>query len=186
MVSLAALWLPILLSAVAVFVVSSVIHMVLRYHQNDFTPLPREDDLAAAIRAAGVPPGDYAMPYAGSTAAMKDPAFQEKMRTGPIVFMSVVEPSKAGFGSSLVQWFAYSILVGIIAGYIAGRALGPGAEYLDVFRLSGTAAFAAYSVALLQGSIWYKRKWSGTLKSFADGLIYALVTAGMFGWLWPS
>lgn len=42
------------------------------------------------------------------------------------------------------------------------------------------------ALALLQNSIWYKRKWSSTLKSMADGLVYALVTAGTFGWLWPA
>jgi hypothetical protein len=34
-------------------------------------------------------------------------------------------------------------------------------------------------------SIWYSRAWINTIKSTIDGLIYALLTAGTFGWLWP-
>ena len=36
MVGLAALWLPILLSAVIVFVASSLIHMVSGWHKSDY------------------------------------------------------------------------------------------------------------------------------------------------------
>ncbi len=35
MVSLMSLWIPILVSAVIVFVLSSIIHMVLPYHRTD-------------------------------------------------------------------------------------------------------------------------------------------------------
>jgi len=43
MVSIVSLWLPILLSAAAVFILSSIIHMVLKYHNNDFKALPSEE-----------------------------------------------------------------------------------------------------------------------------------------------
>ena len=77
-------------------------------------------------------------------------------------------------------------VVGVFAAYVAGRALGPGATYLDVFRFAGTTAFAGYGLALLQGSIWWGRKWSTTFKSMVDALIYASLTAGTMGWRWPS
>ena len=54
-----------------------------------------------------------------------------------------------------------------------------------MFRFVGASAFLAYTVALWQNSIWLKRAWSSTLKHTFDGLVYALVTAGTFGWLWP-
>lgn len=69
--------------------------------------------------------------------------------------------------------------------YIAGRALGSGANYLAVFRFAGASAFMGYSLALLQNSIWYNRNWGATVKSVFDGLVYGLLTAGTFGWLWP-
>ena len=87
--------------------------------------------------------------------------------------------------TSLVLWFLYSVVVSFFAAYIAGRAVGPGADYLTVFRFVGSTAFMGYSLALLQNSIWYKRNWGMTLKSMFDGLVYGLLTAGTFAWLWP-
>ena len=64
--------------------------------------------------------------------------------------------------------------------------LPAGTHYLTVFRFAGTAAFMALSLGLLHDSIWYARQWSTTIKLAFDGLIYALVLAGVFGWLWPK
>jgi hypothetical protein len=184
MVSMLSLWLPIVLSAVLVFVASSVIHMVLGYHASDFDRVPAEDDVMAALR--GIPPGEYAMPKASSMKEMGDAAFVEKSRQGPVALLSVGPSGPPAIGANLAQWFAYSIVVGAFVAYLTGRTLGPGADYLAVFRVAGTSAFLAYVVALWQSPIWYLRKWSTTLKNSFDGLIYALLTAGVFGWLWPS
>lgn len=186
MVSLASLWLPILLSAILVFVVSSIIHMALGYHRTDFTAVPNEAGVMDALRPHGVPPGDYMVPYAGSSAAMKDPAYTEKLQRGPVLMMTVFPSGPFSMGSSLVQWFLYCVLVSLFAAYITGRALGPGAPYLEAFRYAGTVAFAGYALAQLQDSIWYRRKWSTTMKNVFDGLVYALATAGVFGWMWPA
>ncbi len=186
MVPVLTLWLPILLSAVFVFIVSSFIHMVLPYHQKDFRKLDKEDEALAALRKLAIPSGDYIVPCGGSMKAMKDPAFVEKWKQGPIVFMTVLTPQQAGMGASLVGWFIFNLVISVFAAYIAGRALQPGAHYLDVFRFAGATAFIGYAGALWQNTIWYKRALSTTLKSTFDGLIYALVTAGTFGWLWPK
>ncbi|MEX2661314.1 MAG: hypothetical protein WD227_05260 [Vicinamibacterales bacterium] len=185
MVPLSSLLVPILLSAVIVFVASSIIHMVLTYHRSDFRGLAKEDEVMEAIRRAGVPPGDYMAPHAGSMAGMKDPGFVERMKRGPILIMTVAPGGAPSMAAPLAMWFGYSLLVSLFAGYIASRALGPTAYYLDVFRFVGTSAFMGYSFGLLQNSIWYKRNWGTTLKSVFDGLVYALLTAGTFGWLWP-
>jgi hypothetical protein len=108
--------------------------MVLRYHSSDFRTLPKEDEVMEALRRFNIPPGDYAMPYAGSMEAMKSPAYQEKWKTGPVAFMTFVPSGMPSIAPSLVLWFIYSILVSVIAGYVAGHALHPGAHYLAVFR----------------------------------------------------
>jgi hypothetical protein len=185
-VPITSLLLPILVAAVLVFVASSIIHMLLPIHKNDWRAMPAEDRAQAALRTLELSPGDYALPYAGSAAMMKDPAFLEKMTKGPVVIMTVVPPGPPAMGARLALWFGYSVLVGIFAAYVAGRALEPGAHYLSVFRFAGTTAFAAYSLALLQNSIWFNRNWAATLRSMGDGLVYALLTAGTFGWLWPQ
>jgi len=185
MVSVTSLAVPILVSALIVFVTSSFIHMVLPYHRNDLRRLSSEDAVMDALRRFNIPPGDYAVPHAGSAGGMKQPEFVEKMKKGPVVFMTVVPAGPPSMGTSLLLWFIYLLVVGVFAAYIAGRALAPGAHYLEVFRFAGCSAFMAYSLALPQSSIWYKRNWGMTLKTMLDGLVYGLLTAGTFGWLWP-
>lgn len=185
MVPILSLWLPILLSAVLVFVVSSVIHMVLRYHSSDFRKLPDEEAFVGSIGKLNLDAGEYMYPYAGSMEAMKSPEFQEKVKRGPAVILNIQPGKIPSMGGPLVQWFIYSLVIGVFSAYVAGRALGPGAEYLAVFRFTGVMAFACYAIAGWQNSIWYRRSWAVTLKNTFDGLVYALVTAGTFGWLWP-
>lgn len=186
MIPLSELWLPILISAVLVFLASSLIHMLLTYHRSDFGPLPDEERAMEVLGALNIPPGEYAVPYAATPKEMGEPAYTDRMERGPVAFLNVRPSGMEGMGKYLAQWFVYCLIVGIFAAYIAGRALGPGAEYLEVFRFAGTTAFAAYALALWQESIWYKRAWSTTFKNTFDGLIYALLTGGVFGWLWPG
>ncbi len=186
MVSVVSLWLPILLSAVAVFMLSSLIHMVLKYHNTDYKGLPDENKVMDDLRRAGIPAGDYMFPHSSDNKVRNSTEFQDKMKKGPSGVMTIFPAGSNFMGSSLALWFVYCLIVGVFAAYIAGRALEPGAHYLSVFRFAGATAFVGYSLALLQNSIWYRRSWSATLKSMFDGLIYALFTAGVFGWLWPA
>jgi len=185
MVPITSLLLPILLSAVAVFIISSIIHMVLGYHKNDFTGLPSEKQVMDDLRKHNIPPGDYHFPRANSMKEMSSPEFIEKMKQGPVGMITIMKSGPPNMTKELTMWFIYSLIVGIFAAYVAGRALGPEAHYLAVFRFAGVTAFVGYGLALLQNSIWYKRNWAATLKSMFDGLIYALFTGGIFGWLWP-
>ena len=185
MIGLHSLWLPILLSAIAVFVVSSVIHMASPWHKGDYPKVPQEDAVMGALRPFAIPPGDYMMPRPSSREDLRSTQFAEKMKSGPVMVLTVMRNGPVSMGTSLVLWFLDAAAVGVFAGYVAGRALPIGAEYLRVFRFAGVTAFVGYSVALWQMSIWYHRAWSTTLKATLDGLIYALLTAGIFGWLWP-
>jgi hypothetical protein len=186
MTTLAALWMPILVSAVIVFIASSIIHMAPLWHRNDLRKVPNEDQVLDALRPFAIPPGDYMLPRAADAQAMKSPEFTEKLNRGPVVRLTVFPNGPFSMGRSLVQWFVFVIAVGILAAYLTGRALGPGAEYLTVFRFASTTAFIGYAVALWPRSIWYGRSWSTTLKETFDGLIYGLLTGGAFGWLWPA
>ena len=134
MVPLLSLLLPILLSAVVVFVLSSVIHMFLGYHANDLHKLPDEDAFADALRKLNIPPGEYILPHASSSADMKSPEFQEKVKKGPGALLTIWAGRSHSMTSFLIQWFVYILVVSIFAAYIAGRALLPGAPYLEVFR----------------------------------------------------
>lgn len=184
MVSILSLWLPILIAAVLVFVVSSVIHSVLGYHASDFGPLPDEERVRVAL--GGVPAGDYVLPHASSKEERSGEGYQARLKEGPVAFLTVFPTGEIGMGASLVLWFLYCVIVGVFAAYVAGTTLAAGTEYLRVFQVTGTVAFAGYGLALVQNSIWMRRAWSTTLKSLFDALVYALLTAGVFGWLWPG
>jgi hypothetical protein len=185
MISLMALWLPILISAIAVFIVSSIIHMAFSYHDSDFKELVKEKEVMDALRPFNLAEGEYVMPRAKNAKERNSEEYKEKASKGPMGFLSIYPPGPPAMGMRLILWFVYSVVVSIFAAYIAGLALEPGAHYLTVFRFAGTTAFVGYSLALMQNSIWYQRAWSATFKSMFDGLIYALFTAGVFGWLWP-
>ena len=185
MISLLSLWLPILLAAVIVFVASSVIHMAPLWHRNDFPRMPREEEVLQALRPFAIPPGDYFLPRPGAREEMRTPEFQDKLAKGPVAVMTVMPNGMMNMTRSLVQWFVFLVVVSFFVAYITSRALGAGTPYLRVFQIAGATAFIAYALALCQLSIWYRRSWTLTLKGCFDGLIYAALTAGTFGWLWP-
>ena len=188
MVPLTSLLVPIVVSAVVVFFASFIIHMVLGYHRNDLRKLPdpQEDEILAAVSRLKLPPAEYGVPHPGSPERMKDPAFVAKMTKGPIVFMNVTPGAPPSLGPSLAMWFVFTLVVTLFSAYITSRAVQPGTDYLTVFRFIGTSAFMGYGLGQIPESIWYKRSWVRTVKSVFDSLIYALLTAGVFGWLWPG
>lgn len=186
MTGLLQLWLPILVSGVIVFVASSLIHMLLPWHKSDYPKMPNEDRFRDAVRPLAIPPGDYMVPRPDDQRDLKSAAFLEKTKQGPVMVLTVLPNGPMAMGSNLAQWFCFCVVVGVLSAYVAGRALPPGAQYLSVFRFAGATAFIGYSVALWPMSIWFRRAWSITIKATVDGLIYGLLTAGTFGWLWPK
>ena len=184
MVPLAALWLPILLSAVIVFVASSVMHMLLPYHQGDYRSLPEEEKVLPALRAAGLTRGLYIFPFS-THKEMNSPAMIEKYKQGPVGMMTVLPVGPPAMPKLLVMWFAYCLVIGFFVAYLTGHTVETGARYPVVFRVAGTAAFLAYGLGNLSNGIWKGQTWSMTIKEVIDGLVYGLLTAGTFGWLWP-
>ena len=183
---LSELWLPILVSAVAVFLASSVIHMMLPIHRSDMKQLPEEDTVRAALREAGVTQGEYCFPWAQSMKDLGEPGMLAKFQEGPVGMLTVRPSGTPGMGKSLVQWFLYTIVVSVFAAYLAWEALGPGVDYLSVFRFAGTVAVLAYANSNVTNSIWKGASWATTAKFVFDGVVYGTVTAGVFGWLWPG
>jgi hypothetical protein len=186
MTGLSALWLPILVSAVLVFIASSVIHMLSPWHKSDYPPMPREQQVLDALRPLAIPPGDYMVPRPSTRQEMGSPEFKAKIEKGPVMVVTILPSGPMSMGRNLTQWFIYCAVVSYFAAYVAGRTLPPGTSYPRVFQLIGATAFIGYALALWQLSIWYRRSWMTTIKASVDGLIYACLTAGTFGWLWPK
>lgn len=185
MISLAALWLPILLSSVFVFVASCIIHMAFKWHNPDYKALPNEDEVRNAIRKASPAPGMYVLPHCAEMKEMGSEAMQRKYAEGPVAMLFLKASGSPKIGPSLVQWFIFSIGVSLFAAYVASRTLPPAVHYLQVFRIVGTLSFVAYSAGAFPAAIWMGQPWKAAIKDMVDGLIFALLTAGTFGWLWP-
>ena len=185
MTSLPSLWLPILLSAVAVFIVSSIVHMALRHHRGDFGQVPGEADVMAVLGRGNIVPGSYMFPWAGSMDAMRDPAWVEKRTRGPSGILTIMQPGMPGMTKNLVQWFIYSLVISLFAAYLTSRALPAGARGAEVFRFTSTVAFLAYGIGMTHESVWFSRPWSTTIKYWFDALLYAAATGAVYMWLWP-
>ena len=184
-VSLAQLWLPILLSAVCVFLASSLVHMVLKWHASEYKPLSNEDEVRAAIRKSTPAPGQYVLPHCSDHKDMGTPEMQAKYKEGPVAMLVVMPNGAPAMGAALGKWFVFTVLVGFTAAYLASRTLAPGTHYLQVFRVVGAVSFVAYGFGSFPLAIWMGKPWISVIKDLADALIYSLLSAGVFGWLWP-
>lgn len=182
-VALLSLWLPIVLSAVAVFIASSLIWMVVQWHNNDWRKLPDEEGARVALR--GTPPGQYTIPHAADGKARQDPDWQQKYTEGPAVMMVVLPHGSLAMGKQLLSWLGYALFISILVAYVAGTTLPAGAGYLKVFQVVGTVGTLAYAGNAASLAIWFGHTWSRTIKDILDGVVYGLLMAGVFGWLWP-
>jgi len=185
MIPIASLWLPILVSALGVFIASSIIHMVLGYHDSDYAEIPEEETVLESMREAKVQPGSYCFPRMASHKDLALPENQEKFELGPVGFATVIPSGVPTMGKQLTLWFVYSMVAGTCVAYISSRTMVVGTPYLAVFRVVGTIAFLTYGFAHLSDSIWKGEPWSNAFKNLLDAFIYGCVTGGVFGWLWP-
>lgn len=180
------LWLPVVVAAVAVWIVSAILHMVLRYHRTDYKPLSDEAGVGPVLRKAATAPGVYAIPYCTEPSQMKDPAVRKRYEDGPVALITVLRSGPPAMGKYLLLWFLFCFLVSFVTGYLARHTLAPGADGLDVLRITGTAAFLAYGFGYIQDSIWKGIPWINSIKGIVDAAIYAVVTGVVFRCLWPG
>ena len=185
MVALLALWLPIVVSAVFVFIALSIVHMLPGWHKSDMTAVPGEGRVMELLRGLNVQPGEYRFPFSNSTKEMETPAFVEKMKVGPVGTMTIRPSGELPFGKMMGGWFLYSLFIGALVAYVTGHTYGRGAPFVEVLRVSGLVAFCCYAVAHWQNWIWWGRSTRFTLTYSVDGLLYAIVTGATFAWLWP-
>lgn len=187
-VDLMSLWLPIVVSAVGVFIASSIVWMALPHHKNDYGALPDESAVMAAFRAQNVRPGMYCIPSMlgpDGKPNCKDPAFIEKMKSGPWATFNVMG-GWPNMGRSLGLWFAYLLVVCGAVAFIAGSTMAPGASFRSVFQLVSVAAFLPFGLMAVPQHIWKGLPASIVAKELCDGVAYALITGAVFAWLWPD
>jgi hypothetical protein len=186
MPSLDQLWIPIVLAAVLVFVMSSLIHMVFKWHNSDYHGFSNEDEVRAAIRKANPAPGAYIVPYCADPKEMGKPEVVKKFEEGPNAFINVMKPCTPSMTKPLVLWFILALVIALLSGYLASRTVPVGAGFLAVARVVSITTFMAYAGGSVANAIWMGKTQSATVKEVLDAFLYGLVTAGAFGWLWPK
>ena len=185
MVSVMSLWLPALISAVLCFFLSSLVHMVFKWHNKDHQAIPQEDRVLKSMRDAGITKGSYAFPWPGEGQSWGSPDMLERYQQGPSGFLRVLPLGPPQMGKSLMQWFAYLLLVGFGVAWILSLTMSAGAAYKTVCQTVAISAGMAHILAQLVPFIWMGQPWRATLLHILDGVFYALLTAGSFAWLWP-
>jgi hypothetical protein len=186
MVSFDQLWLPMVLSAVFVFIVSSILHMVLRFwHAPDCKGFSNEDEVGAAMRKGNATAGLYMIPYC-TPEQMKSGAMNEKFKSGPCGVVFLRQPGLMNMGKFLGQWFAFILFVSFACAGLAGHAIPAHTDFRLVFHTVGVAAFMGYGFGVIPDAIWWGHPWRSAIKHLIDGLIYGVITGATFAWMWPQ
>ncbi len=185
MANLMQLWLPILVAAIGVFVASSLVHMVFKWHNSDYRPLANEDEVRAAIRTGSPAPGQYVLPHCKDHRDVKGEAMQAKFREGPVGHLTIVGNGMPSMGAMLGKWFVFNLGVAAIAACLALQVLGLAADRHAAGHLVGMVSFLTYFGGSVQNGIWMGKPWSAVAKDLLDSLIYGTVSALTFMFLWP-
>jgi hypothetical protein len=178
-----ALWLPTLLSAVVVFILSSIIHMVVPWHKNDYARFPDEAAVLDSLRMHNLPSGEYMAPRPASRQEMGSPEFREKVKRGPLVILNIAHGDSVSMGRPLILWFVYVLVISALAGHIAFSGNHDNPRF--IFHSVAITALLGYAAALWPQTIWFRKPWLTSFKSTFDGLIYAVVTGLIFMHFWP-
>lgn len=179
------LWDPIVVSAVIVWIASAIVWTAMPHRKAEWSEVPDEDAFRAFLSDGGFKPGYYMFPCCCDHAKMKDPAVKERMAKGPFGVLNIWTHRRS-MGVSMAESFLLNLVVSFFVAYVAWHALQPGADYLKVFQITGVSAFMAYSLGQLGGGIWFGMTARSMVYTVIEGLVYGGLTAGVFGWLWPT
>jgi hypothetical protein len=178
------LWLPILVSAAAIWIISAVVWMAMPHHKRDFINLPDEDGFMDDLRKRGIKPGNYVFPDFRDPKAMKSEKVQKALEEGPVGHLSVWPPPLT-MADKLVGTFVVYLVVSTLIAYLTRVALPGAAPFAKVFQVAGTAGILAYSFSHIPNGLWFGSYKRTIVANIMDGIVYGLITGAIFAWRWP-
>jgi len=182
MVTLPMLWLPILLSAVFVFIASNIFWMALPFwHHRDYGKIATSDRIVDAL--VDTPSGQYMVPSHDWNKLTPEERAAFQKRPGGLLLLR--NPMQFSIGSALASFFILNVVIAVFIAYVCRLSLSAGAPHASVFRVAATAGILAYAFNTVSDSIWFGKPWLVTVRFIIDGLIYALLIGTTFAWLWP-
>ena len=179
------LWLPILLSAAAVWVISIMASVALPHHKQDWIGLPDENGLMDYIRRSGIKPGNYLFPDFRTREAMKSEKVEKALKEGPVGHLSVWQ-TPLTMGGKMVATFIVYLVVSTLIGYLTRVALPGAAPFAKVFQVAATAGILAYCFSFIRNAVWFGSYKRTIVANVIDGIVYGLITGAIFAWRWPS
>src|ERR1051326_1954506 len=121
MVQLSQLWLPIVLSAVTVFIGSSIIWMALPIHKHEYKKLgDKEPAVLDAVRSWGLGGGMFMFPFCDPK-DRNSPQAKEKSAKGPWGVM-MLRDKPWSMGPLMAMWFINLLLISAVVAYIGRHA----------------------------------------------------------------
>jgi len=178
------LWLPILLSAAVVWIISAIVWMALPHHKRDFIRLPDEDGFMDYMRGSGIQPGNYVFPDFRDREAMKSEKVEKAVKEGPVGHLSVWPPPVT-MGDKLAATFIVYLVVSTLIAYLTRVALPGVAPFAKVFQVAATAGILAYCFSFIPTAVWFGSYKRTIVANFIDGIFYGLITGAIFAWRWP-
>lgn len=179
------LWLPILLSAAVVWIISAVVWTAMPHHKQDFIRLPDEDGFMDDLRKSGIKPGNYVFPDFRGSETMKSEKVQKALEHGPVGHLSLW-PTPLTMGGKLVATFIVYLVVSILIAYLTRVALPGAAPFAKVFQVAGTAGILAYCFSFIPNAVWFGSYKRTIVANFVDGIAYGFITGAIFAWRWPA
>jgi len=179
------LWLPILTTAVFVFIASSLIHMVFKWHNADYKKIANEDDVRNVLRASPLAPGQYVLPHCQDMKDMQTEGMMQKYREGPVGLLVILANGTPNMGKLLSQWFLLNLVVAALAACLAVQSFSLQGNSHQAGHLVGMTSFLAYGAGSVCNGIWWGKPWISVAKDLLDALIYGTISALTFMWLWP-
>jgi len=180
-------WLPILLSAVAVWFISMIFGMALPHHKKDWIALPvppGEDSFMDYLRTSGIKPGNYLFPDFRSSEQLKSAKVEKALAEGPVGHLSVWK-TPVTMGDKMIATFIIYLIVSALIAYLTRVALPGAAPFAKVFQIAATAAILAYSFSFIPNALWFGAYKRTIVASVFDGIICGLATGAIFAWRWP-
>ena len=178
------LWLPILLSAVVVWVASAIVWMALPHHKRDFIALPDEDGFMEHVRKSGLGPGNYVFPDFRGRDAMKSEKVCKALESGPVGHLSLW-PTPLTMGGKMVATFVVFLVVSTLIAYLTRVALPGAAPFGKVFQVATTAGVLAYCFSFIPNAVWFGAYRRTIVAGIVDGVVYGVITGAIFAWRWP-
>jgi hypothetical protein len=185
------LWLPILLSAAAVWVVSIILGMALPHHKQDWIALPAsqggEDGFMDDLRKRGIKPGNYLFPDFRDPKSMKSEKVQKALNEGPVGHLSLWK-TPLTMGDKMIGSFIVYFVASTLIAYLTRIALPPTTgptPFAKVFQVAATAGILAYCFSFIPSAIWWGSYKRTIVANVIDGIIYAAITGAIFAWRWP-